>query len=63
MLQAIAMTNTAMTLCVNGREYAESDLPPEMLTDAELDEVRAIKPGALPGYVTIQPAEEGSADE
>ena len=60
MLQAIAKNGSEIVLCINGREYTETDLPDGILTESELAEVRSIKPGALPGYAVFVdvPAEE-----
>jgi len=61
MLRAISNT----TLNIDSDEYLLDDVPAGLLTEEELAQVRAVVPGALPGYVVWQEpvTEEHDPDE
>lgn len=50
MLQAITIDNGALILNIDGAEYAEDEVLPGILTQQDVDQIRAIHPGALAGY-------------
>ena len=54
MLRAISDT----TINIDSDEYALDAVPAGLLTDGELAQIRAVVPGALPGY-QVQVADAG----
>ena len=54
MLRAISDT----TLNIDSEEYALDAVPAGLLTARELEQIRSVVPGALPGY-QVQVAEAG----
>lgn len=50
MLQAITIDNGELILNIDGAEYAEGEVLPGILTQQDVDQIRAIHPGALAGY-------------
>ena len=55
MLRAITISGHMLILTINDEEVRDLDLPDGILTDAELGQIRTVRPGAMPGYVTKKP--------
>lgn len=52
MLRAITISGHMLILTVDDTEIRDLDLPDGVLSEDELVQVRAVRPGAMPGYVT-----------
>lgn len=55
MLKAIAVSNGTLFISVDSDEYDESNIPNGLLSEAELAQVREVKPLSLIDYIVAKP--------
>jgi len=57
-LHAIVQSPDGLHLNIDGEETPADTLPPGRLSAEELEQIRAVVPGALPAYVTADGGED-----